>query len=351
MRPERGDNNVKNILTALFLLCILAVTSAAVSATGPGYHVVRKLHLGGEGRWDYPTVDSAGRRLYLSRSTHVTVVDIDSGRIVGNIPDTSGVHGIAVAPDLNRGFTSNGGSDTSTIFDLKTLRVLGRVKTGDGPDAILYDPATGRVFTFNGRSGDATVFDASSGKVLGTIALGGRPEFAATDDKGMVYVNIEDKGEVAEIDSRKLRVTNRYSLAPCNNPTAMAIDAAHGRVFSGCRNRIMTVLDTKTGRVIGTVPIGRGVDGAGFDPVTGLIFSSNGEGSLTVIRESSPGRFVVAGSVRTQVGARTMAIDTKTHYIYLPTAEFASPPQFTRPRPGKRPKIVAGSFAVLVAGK
>jgi DNA-binding beta-propeller fold protein YncE len=349
-QPETGYSTVKTILKALCLLCSLVLGTVAY-AEGPGYHVVRKLHLGGEGRWDYPTVDSAGRRLYLSRSTHVMVVDIDNGKIAGNIPDTAGVHGIAVAPELNRGFTSNGKSNTSTIFDLKTLKVLGQVKTGAGPDAILYDPAAGRVFTFNGRDRDATVFDASSGKVLGTIALGGKPEFAATDAKGRVYVNIEDKGEVAEIDSRKLKILNRYSIRPCENPTGMAIDAGHGRVFSGCRNRIMTVLDTKTGRVIATVPIGIGVDGAGFDPGTGLIFSSNGEGSLTVVRESNPEHFEVVETVSTEVGARTMAIDTGTHDIYLPTAKFSSPPLFAKPGPRRRPKIVAGSFVVLVVGQ
>jgi DNA-binding beta-propeller fold protein YncE len=341
---------VKNVLRALCLLCCLALGSMAYAAE-PGYHVVKKLHLGGEGRWDYPTVDSATRRLYLSRSTHVMVVDIDSDKVVGDIPGTSGVHGIAVAPQLNRGFTSNGQSNTSTIFDLKTLKVLGQVKTGEHPDAIVYDPATRRVFTFNGRSKDATVYDASSGKVVGTIPLGGKPEFAVIDAKGKVYINIEDKSEVAEIDSRKLQLQNRYSLKPCENPTGMAIDAEHGRVFSGCRNKIMAILDTKTGKVIATTPIGKGVDGNGFDPGTGLIFSSNGEGTLTVARESSPGRFDVVQTVKTQVGARTMAIDTKTHNIYLPTATFSAPPPLTPPGPRTRPQIVKDSFVVLVVGK
>jgi DNA-binding beta-propeller fold protein YncE len=296
-------------------------------------------------------VDSLARRLYISRSTHVMVVDIDTEKIVGDIPDTPGVHGIAVAPELNRGFTSNGQSNTATIFDLKTLKVLGQVTTGDDPDAILYDPATRRVFTFNGRSKDATVFDAVSGDVAGTIPLGGKPEFAATNEKGRVYVNIEDKSEVAEIDSRKLQVLNLYSLKPCESPTGMAIDAEHGRVFSGCRNKTMTILDTKTGKVIATVPIGKGVDGAGFDPGTGLIFSSNGEGSLTVVRESSPGHSDVVETVSTQLGARTMAIDAKTHNVYLPTATFSAPPQSTPPGTRIRPAIVKDSFVILVVGK
>ncbi len=339
--------------TGLKVLCLLFSLALGVIAYAaePGYHVIRKLHIGGEGGWDYPTLDGTDRRLYLSRSTHVMVVDIDNDKAVGDIPDTPGVHGIAVAPELNRGFTSNGQSNTSTIFDLKTLKVLGQVKTGEGPDAILYEPATRRVFTFNGRSKDTTAFDAASGEVVGTIPLGGKPEFAAADAKGRVYVNIEDKSEVAEIDSGKLQVLQRYSLKPCENPTGMAIDAEHGRVFSVCRNKIMAILDTKAGKVIATVPIGKGVDGAGYDLGTGLIFSSNGEGTMTVVSESSPERFNVVETVKTQVGARTMAIDTKTHNIYLPTATFSAPPLFTPPGQRSRPKIVRDSFVVLVVGK
>ena len=235
-------------------------------AADPGYHVIKKLQLGGEGGWDYLTVDSSARRLYISRSTHVMVVDIDTDKVVGDIVDTPGVHGIAIASELNRGFTSNGRANTATIFDLKTLKVLGHVKTGENPDAILYDPASQRVFTFNGRSKDTTVFEATSGGVASTIALGGKPEFAAADGKGKVYVNVEDTNEVVEIDSRKLSLTKRYSLKPCEEPTGMGLDAEHHRVYSGCHNKVMTVLDTEIGRVIATVPIGEGVDGNGFDP-------------------------------------------------------------------------------------
>ena len=286
---------------------------------------MKKLTLGGEGRWDYLTIDSEARRMYISRSSHVMVVDLDTDKIVGDIPGTNGVHGIAVAHELNRGFTSNGGSSTSTIFDLKTLKVIGEVKTGANPDCIIYDPASKRVFTFNGRSDDATAFDAATGEVVGTIPLGGRPEYAAADGLGKVYGNIESTSEVVEIDSAKLVVTKRFPLAPGEEPSGLAVDAAHHLVFSGCHNKIMTVLDVTTGKVIASVPIGSGVDANGFDPGTGLAFSSNGDGTLTVARESAPGKFE-AENVKTQPGARTMALDLKTHNVYLATAQFEAAP-------------------------
>jgi DNA-binding beta-propeller fold protein YncE len=291
-------------------------------------------------------VDSEARRLYISRSTHVMVVDIETGKQVKDIPDTPGVHGIALAPELNRGFTSNGRADTATIFDLKTLKAIGQVKTGANPDAILYDPSSKLVYTFNGRGHDTTIFKAASGEVVATVALGGKPEFAAADGKGKVYVNIEDTSEVAEIDSQKLTVTRRFSLKPGEEPAGMAIDPEHHRVFSGCHNKLMTVLDVESGKVIATVPIGERVDGNGFDPEPGLAFSSNGDGTLTVARESSPGKFEVAETVTTQVGARTMAVDAKTHNIYLPTAEFVP-----NKEPKTRPAMVENSFVVLVVGR
>jgi DNA-binding beta-propeller fold protein YncE len=334
-----------NRVMAFLLLCNLFLGTHAYAGNAT-YRVIDKFQLGGEGGWDYPTVDSEARRLYISRSTRVMVMDIETGKLVGEIADTPGVHGIALAPELNRGFTSNGRADTASIFDLKTLQVIGQVKTGANPDAILYDPFSKNVFTFNGRSQDATVFGAVSGKVAATIALGGKPEFAATDGKGKVYVNIENTSEVAEIDSQKLSVTNRFSLKPGEEPSGMAVDRDHHRVFSGCRNQLMTVLDVESGKVIATVPIGKHVDGNGFDYELGLAFSSNGDGTLTVVRESSPGRFEVAETVTTQVGARTVAIDPKTHNIYLPTAEFAPATD-----PKSRPTIVEGSFTVLVVGR
>ena len=338
-------------MKAFILFCSLLLVGTISYAADPGYHIIKKLQLGGEGGWDDLTVDGAARRLYISRSTHVMVVDIDTDKVVGDIVDTPGVHGIAIASELNRGFTSNGKANTATIFDLKTLKVLGQVKTGENPDAIIYDPASQRVFTFNGRSKDATVFEATSGEVASTIALGGKPEFAAADGKGKVYVNVEDTNEVVEIDSRKLLLTKRYSLKPCKEPTGMGLDAEHHRVYSGCHNKVMTILDTEANRVIATVPIGEGVDGNGFDPKTGLAFSANGDGTLTVVRESSPGKYKVLETVTTQRGSRTMAIDPKTHNIYLPAAQFSPQTAAAAEELRPRPTMIKDSFAVLVVGK
>lgn len=313
--------------------------------------MIKRLPLGGDGGWDYLSVDSDARRLYISRGTHVMVVDIDTEKLVGDIPDTPGVHGVAIAPELNRGFTSNGRANTATIFDLKTLKAIGHVKTGTNPDAILYDPASKRVFTFNGKSLDATAFEAATGVVAGTVALGGKPEYATADGKGRVFVNIEDKSEVVELNSIKLVVVRRSKLTSCEEPTGMGLDAKNHRIFSGCHSGLMTVLDADSGKVIATVPIGAGVDGNGFDPGTGLAFSSNGDGTLTVVRESAPGKFEVAETVTTERGARTMAIDLKTHNIYLATAKFLPPPAGTPENPRPRPVMVKGSFVVLVVGK
>ncbi len=328
---------------------VLLLTSLNVYA-GSGYHVINKLQFGGEGGWDYLTVDSPAHRLYIARGTHVMVVDTLSNKLIAGIPDTPGVHGVALAAELNRGFISNGWANNAYIFDLTTLKVIGRVKTGENPDAILYEPYSKRVFTFNGKSRDATVFDAVSGTVLGTIALGGKPEFAVTDTRGRVFVNIEDTSEVVELDSGRLAVAKRYSLSPCIEPTGMAIDIEHHRLFSGCHNKVMIVSDADTGRVMATVPIGEGVDGNAFDPETGLAFSSNGDGTLTVVRETSPGKFETE-TVRTQRGARTMALDPKTHILYLPTAEVAPPSASSAEAPKSRPVIIKDSFAVLVVGK
>jgi len=340
-----------NGFTILSVILLLGLVQNTVSyAADTGYHVIKRLELGGEGGWDYLTVDSVGRKLYISRGTHVMVVDIGTDKLIGDIPDTPGVHGIAVAPEINRGFISNGRNNTSTIFNLTNLKVVGQVQTGMNPDAILYDPANKRVFTFNGRSKDATVFDAISGIVAGRIDLGGKPEFATTDGRGIIYVNIEDKNEVVEINSTDLKVVNRFSLKPCEEPTGMAIDPENNYVFSGCHNRIMTILDVKTGKVAGTVPIGEGVDGNGFDKEKKLAFSSNGDGTLTVVQEVSPGAFLVVATVATQRGARTMAIDPKTHFIYLPTAKFSQGPA-SNEGTKNRPVMIKDSFEVLVVGE
>jgi DNA-binding beta-propeller fold protein YncE len=336
-------------LKRILLFCCL-VFGVNAHAADSGYHIIKRLKVGGEGGWDYLTVDGTARRLYVARSTHVMVIDLNTDKVVGNIPNTPGVHGIAVASELNRGFTSNGKANTSTIFDLKTLKVVGEVKTGTNPDAILYDPASKRVFTFNGRSHDATVFDAASRKIVGTIPLGGKPEFAAEDSKGKVYVNIEDTNEVVEIDSVSAHVSRRFSIKPCDEPSGMGLDSERGRVFSGCHNKIMTVLDTKAGKVIATVPIGANVDGNGFDAGTGIAFSSNGDGTLTVAGETTPGKIEVLETVTTQRGSRTMAVDPMTHNIYLPAARFSAPKESTQGSPKPRPEMIKGSFEILVVG-
>jgi DNA-binding beta-propeller fold protein YncE len=331
------------------IFCVLAI-SANAFAGGSGYHVIKRLKVGGEGGWDYLAVDESARRLYISRSTHVMVIDLDTDKVVGDIPKTPGVHGIAVAPEFNRGFTSNGKVDTVTIFNLKTLKVIGKVKTGGNPDSIVYDPASKMVFSFNGRTKDTTVINARSGKVVQTIPLGGKPEYSATDGKCKIYVNIEDTNEVVEIDSLKINVSQRFPLKGCEEPAGMGLNAEKGIVFSGCHNKVMTILDTKTGKV-STLPIGAGVDGNGFDAVTGLVFSSNGDGTLNIINETSPGIFAVGETVQTQRGSRTMAVDPKTHNIYLPAAQFTHAENPTQAGSKQRPMMVKDSFEVLVVGK
>jgi DNA-binding beta-propeller fold protein YncE len=338
-------------VVATVLVAGLWAGLAPSPAISPGYRVTDTLKLGGDGGWDYLAFDPASRRLFVSHGTHVVVVDADTKSAVGDIPDTPGVHGIAIASDLGRGFISNGRSATATIFDLKTLGKIGEVKTGENPDAILYDRASGRVFTFNGRSGDATAFDAAHGTVAGTIPLGGKPEFAVADGKGRVYVNIEDKSEIVALDAKALQVKSRWPLEPCEEPSGLAFDSEHGRLFTVCRNRLMAIVDATTGRIVTTLPIGSGVDGAAYDPATGLVFAANGEGTLTVAHEDSPDSFRVVENVPTQAGARTLALDLKTHRVFLSTAQFGPRPAPTAEVPRPRPSIVPGSFVVLVVGK
>ena len=320
-------------------------------ASAPGYHLLHKIPIGGEGGWDYLTLDNAARRLYVSRGTRVLVLDPDTEKTVGEIPNTQGVHGVAIAPESHRGFTSNGRSSTITIFDTATLAVLSEVKaTGENPDAILYDPATKRVFTFNGRGKNATALESASGAVAGTIPLSGKPESGAADGKGKVFVNIEDKNEIAVLDSRALKVEKVWPIPGCEEPTGLAMDVSRRRLFTVCHNKAMVVLDADSGRAVSTLPIGEGVDAAAFDPATSLAFASNGEGTVTVVREDGPNSFRVVESVQTQRSARTMALDEKTHRIFLSAAEFGPPPAATAEQPRPRPPMVAGSFTILVLG-
>jgi DNA-binding beta-propeller fold protein YncE len=335
-------------LRLAFFISLLATFSAAADS---GYHVIKTYKLGGEGGWDYLNLDSSSRRLYISRATHVIVIDADSGKPVGDIPDTPGVHGIALAPELGRGFVSNGREGAVTIFDIETLKLISKVKVGDNPDAILYDPATKRVFTFNGKSQDSTAIDAAKGTVLGTIKLEGKPEFAVSDGKGQIFVNIEDKSQVDAIDPNKLEVKSRWPLAPCQEPSGLAMDRKNRRLFAGCDNKMMAVVDADSGKVLATPAIGEGVDATAFDESTGLAFASCGEGVLTVVREESPSKFSVVENVKTQEGARTLALDDKTHQVFVVTAKFGPPPAPTAENPHPRHTILPDTFVVLVVGK
>ena len=310
---------------------LLAFTFSSVWAAD-NYQITKKIPIPGQGSWDYLTVDEGARRLYVSHGTQVEVLDLDSGAVVGKIENTQGVHGIAIAPDLGRGFVSNGQSSTVTIFDLKTLKTIVEVPTGKKPDAIIYDPATSRVFAFNGGSNSATVIEAKDGKVAGTIDLGGGPEFAAADGNGYVYNNLEDESLVLKINSRTLKVEQRWPTVPCASPSSMAIDRANRRLFLGCRSKVMAVMDADTGKIITTLPIGDHVDATAFDVDTRLIFNSNGEGTVTVIRQDSPDKYSIVETVKTLPRAKTSALDPKTHQLFLSTAE-------------------SGQFEVLVMGK
>lgn len=334
------------------LLAVLVFFSQFIFADGPGLHVIQTWKIGGDGGWDYLEIDPDAHHLFISRATHVIVVDTGSGKQVGDIPDTPGVHGIAVAPDLGRGFISNGKEGTVTIFDLKTLEPISKVRdVGENPDAILYDPASKRAFTFNGRSHNSTAIDGASGKVVGKIPLDGKPEFAVATGGGEIFVNIEDKSELTAIDSQGLKVKSSWPLAPCESPSGLAMDVKNRRLFAGCDNKMMAIVNADSGKLITTLPIGDGVDAGRFDAANGLAYSSCGEGVLTVVHEDSPDKFSVAENVKTERGARTMALDYKTHVVYLITAQFGPRPAPTAQEPHARPPVLPGTFEVLVVGK
>jgi len=325
-------------------LLVVLLLPLFVAAAPTGYHVTGEIKIGGEGGWDYLTVDSAARRLYVSHNSHVVVVDIDANKVVGDIPDTPGVHGIAIAPELGKGFISNGRGNNVTIFDLKTLKATGTAATGENPDSIRYDAVSGRVFAFNGRSKSATAIDAKSGAVAGTIPLPGKPEFSVADGKGKVYVNIEDTNEIVEIDAAKATVVKKFALTGCDGPSGLAIDQKARRLFSVCSNRVMAVSDPDAGKVIATPAIGAGSDGVAFDSGTGYAISSNGDGTLTIVAATG-GKYEVVENIATEKGARTIAVDEKTHKIYTPTAKTAAAAG------GGRTTQVPDSFKVLVVGK
>lgn len=327
------------------LMTVVLVASAAFAAEG--YHVLNKIKIGGTGGWDYVTVDSNAHRLYATHGTVVDVVDLDSGKPVGSIPQLHGVHGVALAPDMNKGFISNGQSNSVTVFDVKTLAKSGEPATGMNPDSICYEPKTQRIFTFNGRSNDSTAINAKTGEPLTTFPVGGKPEFCVADGAGKLYVNLEDKGAIVEIDAAKPAVVRTGSIAPCQEPSGLAMDSKDGVLFSVCDNKMMTVTDIKSLKVVAMPAIGANPDAAGFDPGAGLAFSSNGEGTLTIVKEVD-GKWQAVDTVQTERGARTMAVDPRTHRVYLLAAEYG-PPQAGDKK--GRPSILPDSFHVLVVGK
>jgi YVTN family beta-propeller protein len=336
------------IMIAVSIFGIAAVSCCR--ADGP-YHFVKEIAVGGEGGWDDLSIDAAARRLYVTHATKVVVINIDKGEVVGEIADTPGVHGFAVAPDLGRGFSSNGREDKVSIVDLKTLKTLSKVDTGKNPDAIVYEPGQQEVYAFNGRGDSATVIDAKTSKVVTAIPLPGRPEFAAVDpNAGRVYCNIEDKSEVAAIDTKTHKVVNTWPVAPGEEPSGISIDVARHRVFSGCHNKMMVMSDTTEGKAIANVPIGERVDGGAFDPGLQYAFSSCGDGTVTIAHEDAPGKLTIVQSLTTERGARTMTLDPKTHNIYLPSAKFELQPVPAAGERPQRPKMIPGSFKVLVYG-
>jgi len=329
---------------AILFLCLSAI---GIAQSSSGYHVVKKITVGGEGGWDYLTFNSQSHRLFVSHATKVVVINTDSDKVIGEIPKTEGVHGITVANEFSRCFVSNGRTSTVSIVDLKTLKLIDTVSVGKNPDAILYDSFSRRVFVFNGRSNDATILDAEKGTVVSTLPLGGKPEFSVTDGKGHIFVNIEDKSEIVAIDAKEMKVISRWPIKPGEEPSGLALDVEHNRLFSVCSNKLMMVVDAANGNIITSLPIGDRADGCAFDPGAGLAFSSNGDGTVTVVREKSPANFFVLDTIITQIGARTITVDPETHTLYLPTAEFGPAPAPTPERPRPRPTILPNTFCIL----
>lgn len=332
---------------SIALLCFAFVATAVPRAQAQSYHVVNTFTLGGDGGWDYVALDTAGHRLFVARGTRVMVIDPASGKLLAEIPGVNGAHGVAFSYGTGKGFATSGRDSSVVVFDLKTLQVLVRTPAAVDADAILYDPATKHIFTFNGDAASSSVIDAATGKNIGTIALGGKPEFGVSAGDGRLFANIEDSSQVVEIDAAGMKVTRRWSLAPCESPTGLAIDRAHAILFSGCRNGVMAISDAKAGKLVTTVPIGQGVDACRFDAATQLAFASNGEGTITVIHEDAPDKFTVVGTVQTKRGARTMELDEKTHRLFTVSADFGPMPAPSADRPRPRPPILPGTFALL----
>lgn len=330
------------LLGAALMLAALPSEPAAAQT----YRVAHTYTLGGDGGWDYLALDTAGHRLFIARQDRVMVVDPATGKLLAEIPGLNRAHGVAFAYAAGHGFATSGADSTVTMFDLKTLQVLKRTKVAIDDDAVLFDPATGHIFTMNGDAKSSSVLDAGSGDLIGTIDLGGGPEFGVSAGDGKLYVNIEDQSAVVEIDAAAQKVVRRWSILPCESPSGLAIDRVHHRLFSGCRNGTMGVSDAQSGKLITTVPIGRGVDACRFDEATGLAFASNGDGTLTVIHEDSPDKYSVVGNVTTKQGARTMELDPATHRLFTASADFGPVPA-AQPGQRRRPPVLPGTFALL----
>jgi len=331
----------KYLLPVLFSLAVAMACQADVN-----YHLLKEIPVGGDGGWDYASVDSVAQRLYVSHGTKVVVIDLATDAVAGEITNTPGVHGVAIAPELSRGLVTCGRENKGALVDMKTLQILCKTETGANPDGMLYEPGQKEFYTFNGRGESATVIDARSGKVVATIPLGGKPEFAAADVKaGLVFNNLEDKSELVAIDAKTHTVKNRWPIAPGEEASGMAFDEKNHRLFLGCGNKMMVMVDSESGKVVANVPIGDGVDANAFDPGTMLAFASCGDGTVTIAHEDAPDKLTVVQTLKTEKGARTMTIDPATHKIYLASAKFEEPAAGQR-----RGKMVAGSFKILVYG-
>jgi DNA-binding beta-propeller fold protein YncE len=330
---------MRNVL----LVVILAAAAALLGQTTASYHVTHTYALGGEGGWDYVVPDPSNHRLFIARQNRVTVVDEDSGTLLGEVKDINGAHGTAVAEGTGHGFATEGNGKSVAMFDLKTFQVLGRIPAAEDADAILYDSTSKRVFTLNGDAHSSTVIEPKAGTLITNIELGGKPEYGASAGDGKVYANLVDTAEVVEIDARSAKVTRRWSTAPCKQPVSMAIDTAHHRLFSGCRSGVMAVSDYQAGKVVATVPIGAGVDGAGYDAASGNAFASNADGTLTVIHQDSPDQYKVVDSVPTPQGSRNMGLDPTNHRVFVVSAKFGPVPPG-----GRRGPVLPGSFALMV---
>ncbi|HEV8446245.1 MAG TPA: hypothetical protein VGQ44_05475 [Gemmatimonadaceae bacterium] len=327
------------------VLALGAVATLHAQAAGP-YQISHTYPVGGDGSWDYLVPDPAHHRVFIGRQNRVMVVDENDGKLLGQVAGIDGAHGTAIAERSGHGFATSGNDSSVVMFDLATYKVLGRAHAAEDADAVIYDPASDRVFTFNGDAHSSTVIDPATGKTITNIALGGKPEYGVSAGDGKVYANLTDNGEVVEIDAKNLNVTRRWSTAPCKNPVAMAIDARHKRLFSGCRSGVMAISDYAAGKIVTTIPIGTGVDGAGFDPATGDAFASNADGTLTVIHEDTPDTYHVVQTLPTMTGSRNMGLDPTTHTIFLAGAKFGAAPGNAGGRRGRAP-MVPGSFVVL----